>query len=121
MTAGREVVAVDGPGLSAWERRVLAEIEDDLRLDTRLDRRLSRMEHAHAWARRPARWLDAALRGRVPSGVLTVLLSLSAGLLLVTCTVHGPVVLGVFAVVWLPTLVLGTVRFASWRRHRSGR
>ncbi|GAA1384151.1 hypothetical protein GCM10009639_05330 [Kitasatospora putterlickiae] len=105
---------MDGPGLSSRERRILAEIEGDLRADRRLDQRLRTMRFVLPGA--PGRALDAA--ARVPGSVLALLTALSVGLLLVGATVHTAVALTLFSVVWLPTVVLLSARGLRTRSHR---
>ncbi|MFJ6384046.1 hypothetical protein ACIQI7_29085 [Kitasatospora sp. NPDC092039] len=103
---------MDGPGLSRRELRILVEIEDDLRTDGRLDRAMRTMR------RRPGWWSDRVLGAavRVPASVLSVLLALSAGLLLVSANAHSAASLTAFALVWAPTLVLSTTRLIARRR-----
>ncbi|MEE1783523.1 DUF3040 domain-containing protein [Streptomyces sp. SP17BM10] len=105
---------MDGQGLSHRELRILAEMEDELRADGRLDRAL------RTTRRGPGRLLV-----RVPAAVLAVLLSLSAGLALVSADANSPDVLAAFSVVWVPTFVLSVARLVAWRRgvrpRRSGR
>ncbi|MEU1284086.1 hypothetical protein [Kitasatospora sp. NPDC005856] len=103
---------MDGPGLSRRELRILVEIEDDLRTDGRLDRAMRTMR------RGPGCLLDRALglAVRVPAAVLSVLLALSAGLLLVAADVHSPAVPALFALVWAPTFLLSVTRPIARRR-----
>ncbi|MET8545492.1 hypothetical protein ABZW03_33375 [Kitasatospora sp. NPDC004799] len=106
------MTAVDGPGLSRRELRILVEIEDGLRADDRLDRAMRTMR------RGPGRLLDRALgvAVRVPLAVLSVLLALSAGLLLVSPDLHATAELAAFALVWASTVVLAASRSAARRR-----
>ncbi|WP_345701435.1 DUF3040 domain-containing protein [Kitasatospora terrestris] len=103
------------PTLSERERRILAEIERDLSADERLDRALRTMRRG-PWHR--AARAGAAL-ARVPSGVLAVLVALSTALLLVGTQVHTTPALGLFAVVWVPTLAaVAAHSVRRWRRRR---
>ncbi|MGW1178644.1 DUF3040 domain-containing protein [Kitasatospora sp. NPDC002543] len=100
---------MDGPGLSRRELRILVEIEDELRTDDRLDRAMRTMRSRPGWL------LDRALgvAARVPASVL---LALSAGLLLVGADAHSATVPAVFALVWAPTLLLSATRLIARRR-----
>ncbi|MFB8242974.1 DUF3040 domain-containing protein [Kitasatospora purpeofusca] len=105
---------MDGPGLSSRERRILAEIEGDLRADPGLDRRLRTMRCVLPV--RAVRVLDSA--ARVPATVLVAMASLSLGLLMLSATVHTPAALALFAAVWLPSVLLLLARLARRRpRH----
>ncbi|MER6298020.1 hypothetical protein ABT247_00405 [Kitasatospora sp. NPDC001539] len=103
---------MDGPELSRREQRILAEIEETLRADGRLDRALRTMRRGPRWV------LGGVLRGavRVPSAVLALLVALSTGLLLVSADVHSPGVLAGFGVVWALTSLLAGLRLLG--RHR---
>ncbi|WP_344330726.1 hypothetical protein [Kitasatospora putterlickiae] len=109
---------MDGPALSGRERRLLAEIEGELRRDTRLDRRLSTMG-----ARRPSR-LGRALRGlgrRVPAGVPMTALVMSAICLSVAVRKPTAVMAIATALVWAGSVVLAAVISVLLRRHRRRR
>ncbi|MFF7454272.1 hypothetical protein [Kitasatospora sp. NPDC008115] len=109
---------MDGPALSGRERRLLAEIEGELRRDTRLDRRLSTMG-----AKRPSR-LGSALCGlgrRVPVGVLMTALVMSAICLSVAVRKPSAVMAVATAAVWVGSVVLAAGVSALLRRHRRGR
>ncbi|MFJ8623830.1 hypothetical protein ACIRD3_13425 [Kitasatospora sp. NPDC093550] len=103
---------MDGPGLSRRELLILAEIEDDLRADGRLDRALRTMRRGPRWV------VGGLLRAtlRVPGAVLSVLLALSLGLLMVSATAHSSPVLAAFGLVWAPTLALAAARLLARRR-----
>ncbi|MFJ9453570.1 hypothetical protein ACIRST_00690 [Kitasatospora sp. NPDC101447] len=103
---------MDGPALSRRELRILAEIEFDLRADGRLDRALRTMRRGPRWV--PGGASRAA--ARVPPSVLSVLLALSAGLLLVSADAHSAAVLAAFGPVRAATLVLSAVRLVARRR-----
>ncbi|MFF7586232.1 DUF3040 domain-containing protein [Kitasatospora purpeofusca] len=105
---------MDGPGLSSRERRILAEIEGDLREDRGLDRRLRTMRRVL-----PVRVLDSA--ARVPATVLVVLVSLSLGLLMVSARVHTAAPLALFAVIWLPSVLLLLARLVRRRARHTER
>ncbi|MGW6917738.1 DUF3040 domain-containing protein [Kitasatospora sp. NPDC054939] len=102
---------MDGPALSGRERRLLDEIECELRQDARLDRRLSTMG-----AKRPNR-LWAALR-RLPPGMVMAVSALTAICLAVGARTPTPVVLTAVAAVWavLVTLCVGVT--VALRRRR---
>ncbi|MER7705710.1 hypothetical protein ABTX81_22810 [Kitasatospora sp. NPDC097605] len=112
---------MDGPGLSSRERRILAEIEGDLRADRRLDQRLRTMRFVLPG--RVGGAMEAA--ARASGSVLALLTALSLGLLLVSATLHTAVALALFSVVWLATgvlLVARRVRTGPQRVHpRRGR
>ncbi|MFG3224559.1 hypothetical protein ACGF07_07245 [Kitasatospora sp. NPDC048194] len=103
---------MDGPELSRREQRILAEIEETLRADGRLDRALRTMRRGPRWV------LGGVLRGavRVPSAVLALLVALSTGLLLVSADVHSPGALAAFGVVWALTSMLAGLRLLGRRR-----
>ncbi|MER7708601.1 hypothetical protein ABTX81_37695 [Kitasatospora sp. NPDC097605] len=109
---------MDGPALSGRERRLLAEIEGELRRDTRLDQRLSTMG-----AKRPNR-LARVLCGLgrlVPGGVLMTALVMSA--ICLSVAVRKPTVTMAIAtaVVWVGSIALAAGVSAVLRRRRRGR
>ncbi|MFB6889565.1 hypothetical protein ACFCX4_09660 [Kitasatospora sp. NPDC056327] len=109
---------MDGPALSGRERRLLAEIEGDLRRDTRLDRRLSTM------GARPRNRLADALRGlgrRVPSGVLMTALVMSAVCLSIAVRKPTAAVAVASAVIWVGSVALASAVAALLRRRRRRR
>jgi hypothetical protein len=115
-------MAMDGPTLSGWEKRILTEIENELRADERLNRELSTM--------RPARLhrLDDVLAwiARIPLAVVAPLAAASAALVPVGVWVVGsPHVLLLFALFWVPSLALLLVRVGheliAQRRAKQGR
>ncbi|MFE6746311.1 DUF3040 domain-containing protein [Kitasatospora purpeofusca] len=105
---------MDGPALSDRERRILAEIEGELRTDRRLDRRLRTMRRV--LPARAVRSLDSA--ARVPVAVLVFLAALSLGLLMVSASVHTASAAAFFAVVWLPSALLLLARLCRRARRR---
>ncbi|MFE9426329.1 DUF3040 domain-containing protein [Kitasatospora sp. NPDC006697] len=107
---------MDGTILSQRERRILAEIEAELRTDRRLDRALSSMRP------RPVERLRGALRaaGRWPVAIAAVLVVLSASLALAAPRDHTPTALALFGAVWLVTLVVCGARLAARRADRRG-
>ncbi|MFC5667716.1 DUF3040 domain-containing protein [Kitasatospora misakiensis] len=110
---------MDGPALSGRERRLLDEIECDLRRDTRLDRRLSTMGAAE----RPRR-LWNALRGlghRLPTGVLMTALVMAAICLSIAVRRPTTVVAIATAAVWVGSVALAAGLSALLRRHRRHR
>ncbi|WP_380281807.1 hypothetical protein [Kitasatospora purpeofusca] len=109
---------MDGPALSGRERRLLDEIEGELRRDTRLDRRLSTMG-----AKRSSR-CGSTLRGlgrRVPVGVLMTALVMSAICLSVAVRKPTATVAIASAVVWIGSVALAAGLSALLRHHRRGR
>ncbi|MEV6977037.1 hypothetical protein [Kitasatospora sp. NPDC093806] len=109
---------MDGPALSGRERRLLAEIECDLRRDTRLDRRLSTMG-----ASRSSRVGDA-LRGlgrRVPTAVLMTALAMSALCLSVAVRRPTATVLVAVTAVWVGSVGLAAGLSALLHRRRRAR
>ncbi|QEU98241.1 DUF3040 domain-containing protein [Streptomyces viridifaciens] len=92
-----EVTEMDGPALSGWERRLLEEIESDLRQDTRLDRKLSTMG-----AKPPNRALRAlhAAGRRISAGVLLTVLVMTSICLGIGMRTPTTAVLVALGVVW---------------------
>ncbi|MFH9347684.1 hypothetical protein [Kitasatospora sp. NPDC017646] len=103
---------MDGPGLSGRELRILTEIENQLRVDRRMDRALRTMRRGPRWL--AGRMLRAA--ARVPAFVFSALGALSAALLLVSVTAHSPAVLAGSSLVWAGSITLGTARVVAHRR-----
>jgi hypothetical protein len=97
---------MDGPTLSGWEKRILTEIESDLRADQRLDHELSTMRRA-GWHR-----VDDVLAGiaHVPLAVVALLATVSAALVPIGLRVGSAHLLLLFALVWVPSLALLLVR-----------
>ncbi|GAB7186896.1 hypothetical protein ATKI12_6727 [Kitasatospora sp. Ki12] len=112
---------MDGPALSGWERRLLEEIESDLRQDTKLDRKLSTMG-----AKRPGR-LRRVLRAvgrRVTAGVVLTALVMTAICLGVGVRTPNTAVLVALGVVWAATVSAAVATSELLRRRsasRSGR
>ncbi|MFJ2581595.1 hypothetical protein [Kitasatospora aureofaciens] len=109
---------MDGPALSGRERRLLEEIESDLRQDTRLDRKLSTMG-----AKRPGR-VGAALRGavrRVPAGVLLTALVMTAICLSVGVRTPTVAVLTALGVVWAASVTVAVAATLLLRRRAAAR
>ncbi|MFJ8430840.1 hypothetical protein ACIQ9P_06025 [Kitasatospora sp. NPDC094019] len=109
---------MDGPALSGRERRLLAEIECDLRRDTRLDRRLSTMGAEH-----PRRF-GSALRGfgrRLPTGVLMTALVMAALCLSIAVRKPTAVVAIATAAVWVGSVMIAAGLSVVLRRHRRHR
>ncbi|MFF2046011.1 hypothetical protein ACFVVX_36875 [Kitasatospora sp. NPDC058170] len=108
---------MDGPALSGRERRLLDEIEGDLRQDARLDRRLSTMG-----AKRPSRF-RGTLRGlarRIPSGVVMTALVLSAICLSIGVRTPTAPVLTALALVWAFGVAVSVGVVVLLRRRRTG-
>ncbi|MEE1825675.1 DUF3040 domain-containing protein [Streptomyces sp. BE20] len=111
---------MDGPALSGRERRLLEEIEDDLRQDSRLDRRLSTMG-----AKRPSRGRRAVrgLARRVPTGVAMTGLVMSAVCLSIAVRKPTAAVLIGVAVLWAGSVALAAGIAAllhHQHRHQQG-
>ncbi|MFG3055339.1 hypothetical protein ACGFZP_30930 [Kitasatospora sp. NPDC048239] len=108
---------MDGPALSGRERRLLEEIEGDLRQDARLDRRLSTMG-----AKRPSRF-RRTLRGlarRIPSGVVMTALVLAAICLSIGVRTPTVPVLTAIALVWALGVAVSVGVIVLLRRRRTG-
>ncbi|MFI6154856.1 DUF3040 domain-containing protein [Kitasatospora sp. NPDC051170] len=106
---------MDGPALSGWERRLLEEIESDLRQDTRLDRKLSTMG-----AKRPSR-VRKALRGvgrRLTAGVVLTALVTTAICLSIGVRTPTTAVLTALGVVWAASVTAAVVASELLRRRR---
>ncbi|MFF4380755.1 DUF3040 domain-containing protein [Kitasatospora sp. NPDC001547] len=107
---------MDGPALSGWERRLLEEIESDLRQDTRLDRKLSTMG-----AKPPsrARGVLRAVGRRISAGV--VLTALVMTVICLGVGVRTPVtsVLVALGVVWVATVAAAVATAELLRRRRA--
>ncbi|WP_153471137.1 hypothetical protein [Streptomyces kaniharaensis] len=109
---------MDGPALSGWERRLLEEIESDLRQDTRLDRKLSTMG-----AKRPGR-VGTALRGvarRVPGGVVLTALVMTAICLSVGLRTPTVAVAIALSVVWAASVTVAAAATVLLRRRSGAR
>ncbi|MEU9041711.1 MULTISPECIES: DUF3040 domain-containing protein [unclassified Kitasatospora] len=109
---------MDGPALSGWERRLLEEIESDLRQDTRLDRKLSTMG-----AKRPSR-VRRVLRAvghRVTAGVVLTALVMTAICLSVGVRTPTTAVLAALGVVWAATVAAAVATSELLRRRSASR
>ncbi|MEV7186144.1 hypothetical protein [Kitasatospora sp. NPDC093102] len=109
---------MDGPALSGWERRLLEEIESDLRQDTRLDRKLSTMG-----AKPPSR-VRGVLRGlgrRISAGVVLTVLVMTAICLGVGVRTPVTAVLVALGVVWVATVAAAIAASELLRRRRTAR
>ncbi|MBP0451637.1 DUF3040 domain-containing protein [Kitasatospora sp. RG8] len=108
---------MDGPGLSGRERRLLEEIESDLRQDTRLDRRLSTMG-----AKQPGRirLLQRRVAQKVPPGALMTALVMGAICLSIGARTPTAPVLVAVALVWAVSVGVAVGVAALLRRRRPG-
>ncbi|MFF1905220.1 hypothetical protein [Kitasatospora sp. NPDC058218] len=108
---------MDGPALSGRERRLLEEIESDLRQDSRLDRRLSTMG-----VKQPGRVRVGLRRAgrRLPPGVVMTALVMSA--ICLSIGVRTPTVPVLIAVVLVWTISVGVAAVVAvlLRRRRAG-
>ncbi|MFJ9951677.1 hypothetical protein [Kitasatospora sp. NPDC091207] len=108
---------MDGPALSGRERRLLAEIESELRQDSRLDRRLSTMG-----VKQPGR-VRLGLRrlGRqVPPGVVMTALVMSAICLSIGVRTPTAPVLTAVVLVWTLSVAVAVVVAVLLRRRTAG-
>ncbi|WP_158834867.1 DUF3040 domain-containing protein [Streptomyces sp. NRRL S-350] len=109
---------MDGPALSGWERRLLEEIESDLRQDTRLDRKLSTMG-----AKRPGR-VRGVLRAvgrRLSTGVVVTALVMTAICLGVGARTPTTAVLTALGVVWAASVAAAVATAELLRRRGTSR
>ncbi|MER7753216.1 hypothetical protein [Kitasatospora sp. NPDC097643] len=109
---------MDGPALSGWERRLLEEIESDLRQDTRLDRKLSTMG-----AKPPSRVrgvLHAAGR-RMSAGVLLTALVMSVICISIGVRTPTTAVLTALGVVWAASVAAAAAATVLLRRRTARR
>ncbi|MFH9352540.1 DUF3040 domain-containing protein [Kitasatospora sp. NPDC017646] len=109
---------MDGPALSGWERRLLEEIESDLRQDTRLDRKLSTMG-----AKRPNRAASAlhAVGRRISAGVLLTVLVMTSICLGIGVRTPATSVLVALGVVWAASVAASVAATELLRRRRGDR
>jgi hypothetical protein len=91
------VMTMDGPTMSGWEKRILAEIEQDLSADTRLDRELRTMRFGLLNRAGDALAAIAKLRAAPALAVAAG----PAALVLLTVLVGLPVFWLMVAVVWV--------------------
>ncbi|MFJ9443374.1 DUF3040 domain-containing protein [Kitasatospora sp. NPDC101235] len=109
---------MDGPALSGWERRLLEEIESDLRQDTRLDRKLSTM------GGKPPSRARGVVRGigrRISAGVVLTALVMTAICLGVGVRTPVTAVLVALGVVWVATVTAAIATSELLRRRRAAR
>ncbi|WP_051804407.1 DUF3040 domain-containing protein [Streptomyces griseus] len=100
--------------LSAYERRVLAEIEADLRADTGLARRMAGRRPS---LRLPRPWLTRHAGGTAAAVLGTVTLVL----LVLAVATSAPGLIWGFAAAWVVTLLLLLRLVVRWtRRHAIG-
>ncbi|WP_369147768.1 DUF3040 domain-containing protein [Streptomyces sp. R44] len=105
---------MDEAGLSAYERRVLAEIEEELDRDESLARRLRTMRRAP----RPHVPSMAGLRRHLSFLGLAVLGATTLALLVLAVVTEAPVLIWAFGAVWLLTLVATLIRVVRRTRRR---
>ncbi|MEV7617824.1 hypothetical protein [Streptomyces sp. NPDC089799] len=108
-----------GDGLSARERSILTGIEQDLRGDAVLDRRLRTMRRGvRPWGRtRHARRLRHSLRAHrmaLAGGFMAVV---SLGLFLAAASSASPALAWAFALAWTGTLACGISGVLRWCRR----
>ncbi|MFD8011441.1 DUF3040 domain-containing protein [Streptomyces sp. NPDC058955] len=103
---------MDEARLSAYERRVLAEIEEDLSADDGLARRMA--------GHRPALRLPRPrLTGRGRLGALALGAATLALLVLAVATA-SPALVWAFAAAWVVTLILVLRLVVRWTRRHAG-
>ncbi|MET8628002.1 hypothetical protein ABZW30_30395 [Kitasatospora sp. NPDC004669] len=109
---------MDGPALSGWERRLLEEIESDLRQDARLDRKLSTMG-----AKRPSRVLGTLRSAghRVSAAVVLTALVMTAICLSIGVRTPTTAVLTALGVVWAASVAAAVATSELLRRRRGTR
>ncbi|MFH8384564.1 hypothetical protein ACH4E7_27085 [Kitasatospora sp. NPDC018058] len=109
---------MDGPALSGWERRLLEEIESDLRQDTRLDRKLSTMG-----AKRPSRVLGVLRSAghRVSAAVVLTALVMTTICLSIGVRTPTTAVLTALGVVWAASVAAAVATSELLRRRRGTR
>ncbi|WP_406194323.1 DUF3040 domain-containing protein [Kitasatospora sp. NBC_01560] len=109
---------MDGPALSGRERRLLEEIESELRQDARLDRRLSTMG-----AKPPSRLrkVPRRLARKTPPGVLMTALVMSAICLSIGVRAPTTAALVTVALVWALSVAVSVGVAVLLRRRRPAR
>ncbi|MFI8372324.1 DUF3040 domain-containing protein [Streptomyces sp. NPDC085466] len=103
---------MDETRLSAYERRVLAEIEEDLSADGGLARRMT--------GHRPARRLPAPPAGRLGAPAAAVLGAATLTLLVLAVATSAPALIWSFATAWVVTLILLLRLVVRWTRRHAG-
>lgn len=103
--------------LSQRERRILAEIENDLRKDEPLDRRLRTMRRGTPLPKDVARGVRGGVR-RHRSGLGVALLgALTLALLVLAVATEAPALIWAFAAVWVLTLCCLLRLVIRWSRR----
>ncbi|MFJ7956863.1 DUF3040 domain-containing protein [Streptomyces sp. NPDC096319] len=106
---------MDEARLSAHERRVLAEIEEELNRDGALARRLRTMRRSP----RLPRPSIAAARRHLPSLSVSVLAVMTLALLVLGVATEAPAFIWAFAAVWVLTLLVALGLVVRWTRRRA--
>ncbi|SEB96186.1 DUF3040 domain-containing protein [Streptomyces sp. TLI_105] len=106
---------MDEARLSAHERRVLAEIEEQLSRDASLARRLRTMRRT---PRLPAPSLSRARR-HLPSLGVVALGVMTLALLVLAVDTGAPGLIWAFAFVWVLTLVTALLMVVRWAKRRA--
>lgn len=107
---------MDGSGLSEPERLILAEIEQDLRADEFLDRRLRTMSPGPPLARMTHRF-----RSHLLAATVGVLAALTFVLLAMAASTAQPGVIYAFAATWALTVVGLITLVRRWCRRLAQR
>ncbi|MFF9345038.1 MULTISPECIES: DUF3040 domain-containing protein [unclassified Streptomyces] len=105
---------MDEARLSAYERRVLAEIEEDLSADGHLARRMA--------GRRPSLRPRPARPGATAGGgaAAAALGAVTLTLLVLAVATSAPALIWGFAAAWVVTLILLLRLVVRWTRRRTG-
>ncbi|MFF8378386.1 DUF3040 domain-containing protein [Streptomyces sp. NPDC015661] len=106
---------MDEAGLSAHERRVLAEIEEALDRDESLARRLRTMRRVP----RPHAPSIAGVRRHLSSFGVASLGATTLVLFVLAVATEAPVLIWAFAAVWVLTLVALLILVVRWARRRA--
>ncbi|MEV4682535.1 DUF3040 domain-containing protein [Streptomyces kurssanovii] len=107
---------MDGSGLSEPERLILAQIEQDLRADEFLDRRLRTMSPGPPLARMTHRF-----RSHLLAAAVGVLAALTFVLLAMAASTSKPVLIWAFAATWALTLVGLLTLVCRWSKRLAQR
>ncbi|MER5207778.1 DUF3040 domain-containing protein [Streptomyces sp. NPDC002825] len=106
---------MDEANLSAHERRVLAEIEEELDRDESLARRLRTMRRVP----RPHLPSAAGLGRHLPSLGVAALGATTLALLVLAVATEAPALIWAFAGVWVLTLLTTLILVVRWTRRRT--
>jgi hypothetical protein len=102
---------MDGAGLSQRERAILAGIEEQLRADALLDRRLRTMRPGLSFTEAPG-----GLRGHLLSVGTGLAAAVTAVLLVMAASSSKPALIWAFAATWVLTLTGLSLLLCRWSR-----